>query len=84
MTTPLVKLSAAAIKPTLGSATQYNPWLMAFYRRLIARGKPPKVALIAAMRKLLAAIYSVAKNRRPFVPSLNPQPVANPEAQASQ
>jgi len=31
---------------------------------------PPKVALIAAMRKLLHAIYSVAANRRPFVPRL--------------
>jgi hypothetical protein len=46
---------------------------MALYR-LIARGKPSKVALITAMRKLLHAIYSVAKNRRPFVPFLNAQP----------
>ena len=45
---------------------QSNPWLMVFYRRLIERGKPHKVALCAAMRKLLAAIYSVAKHRRPF------------------
>jgi transposase len=59
--------------PTLGAATQSNPWLMAFYRRLVERGKPHKVALIAAMRKLLAAVYSVAKNRRPFVPFLNTQ-----------
>jgi len=65
--------------PTLGAATQSNPWLMAFYRRLIARGKPPKVALIAAMRKLLAAVYSVAKNRRPFVPFLNPYPIGDLE-----
>jgi len=55
--------------PTLGAATQSNPWLMAFYRRLIARGKPPKVALIAAMRKLLAAVYSVAKIVDPSSPS---------------
>ena len=58
--------------PTLGAANQSNPWLMAFYRRLRGRGKPHKVALFAAMRKLLAAIYSVAKYRRPFVPFLNP------------
>jgi transposase len=69
--------------PTLGAATQSNPWLMTFYRRLIARGKPSKVALIAAMRKLLNAIYSVAKNRRPFVPFLNAQPTVHPEAQPS-
>jgi len=46
---------------------------MIFYRRLIERGKPHKVALCAAMRKLLAAIYSVAKHRRPFSPDLNRQ-----------
>jgi transposase len=44
-----------------------NPWLRAYYRRLRAAGKRPKVAIIAAMHKLLAAIYSVAKHRRPFV-----------------
>ncbi len=66
--------------PTLGAATQSDPWLMAFYRPLIARGKPPKAALIAAMRKLLAAVYSVAKNRRPFVPFLNPYPIDDLEA----
>jgi len=31
-----------------------------------AVGKPAKVALLAAMRKLLAAVYSVARHRRPF------------------
>lgn len=57
--------------PTL-SAVRRNPWLRAYYQRLRAAGKLPKVALVACMRKLLAAIYSVAKNRRPFVPILNP------------
>src|SRR5262245_20519787 len=37
---------------------------------LIARGKLPKVALVAAMRKLLHAVYSVAIHRRPFVANL--------------
>jgi hypothetical protein len=36
--------------------------------RLLARGKLPKVALVACMHKLLFAVYSVAKHRRPFVP----------------
>lgn len=57
--------------PTL-TAVRKNPWLKAFYERLRARGKLPKVALIASMRKLLAAVLSVAKNRRPFVPQLTP------------
>jgi len=52
--------------PTL-TAVRRSPWLRTFYEGLIARGKPPKVALLAAMRKLITAIYSVAKNRRPFV-----------------
>jgi transposase len=48
------------------SAVRLNPWLRAYYQRLRRNGKLPKVALIAAMRKLLTAVYSVAKNRRPF------------------
>jgi transposase len=65
-------LRAALWMPTL-TAVQKNPWLRAHYQRLIARGKPPKLALVACMRKLLTAVYSVAKNRRPFVPILDPK-----------
>jgi transposase len=61
------KLRAALWMPTL-AAVRRNPWLRAYYQRLRARGKLPKVALIAAMRKLLIAIYTVAKHRRPFIP----------------
>jgi transposase len=46
-----------------------NRWLRAHYQRLRGVGKRPKVAMIACMHKLLAAIYSVARNRRPFVVS---------------
>ena len=59
-------LRRALWMPVLG-AVRRNPWLRAFYERLRAAGKPPKLALIAAMRKLLHAVYSVAKNRKPFV-----------------
>ena len=52
--------------PTL-VAVRKNPWLRAHYDRLLAAGKRPKVALVACMRKLLTAVYSVARNRRPFV-----------------
>ena len=65
------KLRAALYMPTL-VAVRYNPWLAHFYGRLVARGKPKKVALIACMHKLLKAVYSVAKNRRPFEPHLPP------------
>jgi transposase len=60
------RLRAALWMPTL-IAVRYNPWLRAYYERLRARGKLPKVALVAAMRKLLIAVYSVAKHRRPFI-----------------
>ena len=49
------------------AAVRNNPWLHAYYQRLRSNGKVPKVALMAAMRKLLTAVYSVAKNRQPFV-----------------
>jgi transposase len=60
------RLRRALWMPVLG-AVRRNPWLRAFYERLRAAGKPPKLALVAALRKLLHAVYSVAKNRRPFV-----------------
>jgi transposase len=63
------RLRTALWMPTL-TAVQRNPWLKAHYERLRARGKLPKVALIACMRKLLTAVYSVAKHRRPFVPEV--------------
>jgi len=63
------RLRAALWMPTL-TAVRRNPWLRAYYLRLRAAGKLPKVALVAAMRKLLCAVYSVAKHRRPFVPQL--------------
>ena len=52
------------------NAVRCNPWLRQYYERLRAAGKPGKVAVIAAMRKLLAAVWSVATHRRPFVPHL--------------
>lgn len=55
-----------ALYMTTLAAVRLNPWLRDYYLRLKARGKPPKVALIAAQRKLLMAVFSVAKHRRPF------------------
>jgi transposase len=63
------RLRAKLWMPVL-TAVRTNPWLRAYYERLIARGKLPKVALVAAMRKLLHAVYSVATHRRPFVANL--------------
>jgi len=63
------RLRKALWMPTL-VAIRTNPWLKAFYAGLKKRGKESKVAIVASMRKLLTAVYSVAKNKRPFVPRL--------------
>lgn len=63
------RLRASLWMPLL-TAVRRNAWLRAFYQRLIAAGKLPKVALIASMRKLLHAVFSVATHRRPFIPRL--------------
>lgn len=60
------RLRCALWMPLL-TAVRKNAWLRAYYQRLVAGGKLRKVALVASMRKLLHAIYSVATNRRPFV-----------------
>jgi len=66
------RLRAALWMPTL-TAVRCNPWLRSHYQRLRARGKLPKVALVACMHKLLLAVYSVAKHRKPFVPAPVPK-----------
>jgi transposase len=62
-------LRAKLWMPTLRAVTK-NAWLKAFYDRLVAAGKPKKLAMVAAMRKLLGAMLSVAKHRTAFVPKL--------------
>ena len=44
------------------SASRSNPLLKAFYDRLIAAGKPAKVALTALMRKLIVLMNHLLKN----------------------
>lgn len=47
-------------------ASRYNPVIKAFYERLVAAGKPKKLALTACMRKLLIILNAMAKARKPF------------------
>lgn len=49
-------------------AGQHNPLLRAFCERLKAKGKPGKVIVCAAMRKLLTLAYGVLKSGQPFDP----------------
>jgi len=43
-------------------ATRFNPKIKAFYIRLLAKGKPKKLALVAAMRKLITILNTLIKN----------------------
>jgi len=45
-------------------ATRHNEHIKAFYTRLLARGKQKKVAIVAAMRKLLIHLNSQLKRAR--------------------
>ena len=55
----------------LGAATRHNPVLKAFYRRLIAKGKEPKVALVACMRKLIVILNTMIARRQKWDTSLH-------------
>jgi transposase len=47
-------------------ATRYNPTIKAFYDRLLAAGKLPKVALIACERKLLTTLNAMVRTNTPW------------------
>jgi len=47
-------------------ATRYNPVIRAFYQRLLAAGKPKKLAITACARKLLTILNAIAKSGQPF------------------
>ena len=47
-------------------ASRYNPVIRDFYQRLLAAGKPKKVALVACMRKLLVTLNSILKHGSPW------------------
>jgi transposase len=43
-------------------ATKCNPAIRAFYARLLAAGKPKKLAPVACMRKLLTILNAMARS----------------------
>jgi len=55
----------------LGAATRHNPVLKAFYRRLLANGKEPKVALVACMRKLIVILNTMIARHQKWDPTLS-------------
>ena len=50
------------------TAAQFNPVIRPYVEGLIARGKPYKCALTAAMRKLIIHIQSLLKKSQPLLP----------------
>ncbi len=59
---------ARLFTPVVAAATRWNPDLKRFYDRLTAAGKAPKLALVAAMRKLLAIANAVLARGTPWTP----------------
>lgn len=64
------KLRNLLYMATLGAATQHNPVLNAFYLRLLAKGKEPKVALIACLRKLLVMLNAMIAREQDWQPRM--------------
>lgn len=59
--------------------TQSNPVIRDFYLRLLQKGKPKKLALLACMRKLLLMIHDMVRNEQMW----DPLKKANGQAVAS-
>jgi transposase len=70
------KLRNLLYMPTLAAATQHNPVIKAYYLRLVKRGKPPKVALMACMRKIIVILNTMlARDETWKEPESLPQPI---------
>ncbi|HEU5190689.1 MAG TPA: IS110 family transposase [Methylomirabilota bacterium] len=63
----------AAVRHVLYMATlaalRHNPVIAAFYQRFVAAGRPGKLAVTAAMRKLLVMLNAILRDRRPWQPA---------------
>lgn len=59
--------------------TQKNPVIRKFYLKLLQKGKPKKLALVACMRKLLLMLSDMVRNQETWDPSkkANDQAVSN-------
>jgi transposase len=52
------------------AAIRHDPGMADFYNRLLRRGKTPKQAIVAVMRKLVHIAYGVARNGQNYRPTL--------------
>jgi transposase len=51
------------------TAIRHTPVIAAFYQRLVTAGRPGKLALTAAMRKLLVILNAILRDQRPWRPA---------------
>lgn len=59
-------------------ATRRNAVIQAFYTRLVAAGKPKKLALVACMRKLLTILNTMLRTRQAWAPATHATPLLAP------
>jgi transposase len=61
------RLRKALYSAAFAGAFHWNPQLQALYKRLVAKGKEHKVALIACARKLLIYVNTVVARKTPWL-----------------
>jgi transposase len=61
----------------LPASMRWDPQLMALYKRLIAKRKPHKVALVACARKLLIFVNTVVERVTPWTKEMSALAIAN-------
>ena len=61
------RLRESVYAASLAAAFRWNRQLIAFYKRLIAAGKPHKIALVACARKLLVFVNAVVERGSPWI-----------------
>jgi transposase len=59
-----------ALYLSVWSASKWNPVIRRFYERLRNNGKPPKVAQVACMRKLLTILNAMVRDGRRWDPEI--------------
>jgi len=62
------RLRKSLYTAALPAAFNWNPELMAIYKRLTAAGKPHKLALVACARKMIIFVNTVVARGTPWVP----------------
>ena len=59
----------AALFVATMSAVRHNPTIRAFRDRLLAKGKPKMVVMVACMHKLLIILNAILRDRKPWQPA---------------